>query len=174
MDAPARPSLPEAAFFSARAALAATAAYFVYERFMTIPGAVWAAVSALLVSQASLHPSLRASLARCLANLIGAGCGAACVVLLHPGMAALAVGVVATGTACHLARLDDALRPAYVAVAIVVLTLSNSSSSVWAACLDRLLAVAVGCAVSIAVALAFDLASGGLRRHVVARQGETE
>ena len=170
---PERPSVLDAFLFSARAAVAAVAAYLVYERFLTIPGAIWAAVSALLVSQPALHPSLRASLARCVANLIGAGFGSLAVAALGPTLPALALGVVATGMTCHVARLDDSLRPAYVAVAIVVLTL-NPSLSVWAASLDRLLAVAVGCGVSIAVTFAFAVFLGGLKRHVLVRQGETE
>ncbi len=176
MDAPAPTTPPtplDALLFSTRAAAAAVVAYLVYERFLTIPGGIWAAVSALLVSQPELHPSLRASLARCVANLIGAGFGSLAVVALGPTPSALALGVIATGMTCHVARLDDALRPAYVAVAIVVLTL-NPSLSVWAASLDRLVAVAVGCAVSIATTLIFAACLGGFKRHLLVRQGETE
>lgn len=181
MEAPVpSPRIPplDAFVFAAKAATAAVTAYLLYERLLTIPGAIWAAVSAVLVSQPTLHPSLRASLARCVANLIGAGFGSLCVLGWGNGALALALGVLATGMVCHLARLDDALRPAYAAVAIVVLSTEGPAPAVWIASLDRVVAVAVGCAVAIAVGFLVDFGLAGpldrIRRHLPFRRDETE
>ncbi|HEY4951840.1 MAG TPA: aromatic acid exporter family protein, partial [Verrucomicrobiae bacterium] len=67
----------EAIIFSVKAAVAAVVAALLYE-FFDLPGAPWvAAVSAVLVTQPSLHSSLKASLFRVIANLAGAFGGAA-------------------------------------------------------------------------------------------------
>jgi uncharacterized membrane protein YgaE (UPF0421/DUF939 family) len=178
MEAPARVTVFDAFIFSGKAALAAVAAYLFYEHVLTIPGAIWAAVSALFVSQPTLHPSLRASLARCIANLIGAGFGSLCAVTLGPTAAGLAVGVIATGMVCHLARLDESLRSAYAAVAIVILSTSGPAPAIWIASLDRVAAVAVGCAVAVVISLIFDFWLAGpldrLRGRVVTRTSDME
>jgi len=61
----------EAIIFSAKAAAAAFFAVMCYI-FSNLPGAVWAAISAVLVTQTSLHSSWKASLTRVIANLVGA------------------------------------------------------------------------------------------------------
>ncbi len=121
-----------------------------------LPGGVWAPISAVIVTQPKLHPSLKLSLTRVVANLIGAFIGALVSGVTGHTILAMAIGVMITGLVCYAARLADAIRPAYAAVVIV--TLSNEPQ-VWAGSLDRVLAVTLGCVVALAVGVVFDLVS---------------
>jgi uncharacterized membrane protein YgaE (UPF0421/DUF939 family) len=117
---------------------------------------VWAAVSAVVVSQASLHPSARDSVTRVLANVIGAFVGAALSALAGHSLWVLAAGVLLTGLICHLTKLEAALRPAYAAVVIVIFTTGGGA---WSESRDRVIAVLIGCAATLAVALVYDTAT---------------
>ncbi|MEI9863336.1 MAG: aromatic acid exporter family protein [Limisphaerales bacterium] len=111
----------EAIIFSVKAALATVVAALVYQ-FVKLPGAAWvAAVSAVLVTQPSIHSSFKASWMRVVANLAGAFGGAALGIALGQPLVAMAVGVLITGLVCYLLKQDDALRPAFVAVILVTL-----------------------------------------------------
>ena len=122
--------------------------------FFDLPGAPWvAAVSAVLVTQPDLHASFQASFMRVLANLAGAFGGAALLVITGQPLVAMAIGVMLTGLICYLLKLDDALRPAFVAVIIVTLIGENSK---WHSSLDRVIAVAIGCGCALAVGFLFD------------------
>src|SRR5580693_4543104 len=110
-----RPKPLEALVFSAKAAVSAVVAVLAFN-LTGLTGAGWAAVSAVIVSQPSIHPSFRASLTRVTANLIGACLGAVMSALLGHTLLSLACGVLITGLVCHFLKLDDALRPAYAAV----------------------------------------------------------
>lgn len=146
----------EAFIFSSKAAIAAVIAVVLFNLF-GLPGSVWAGVSAVIVTEPSLHPSVKAASFRVIANLIGAFLGAALSTLIGHTLLALAIGVLATGLVCHFMRLDDALRPAYSAVVIVILA---GEANKWAGSLDRVLAVALGCLCALAVGFLFDKISG--------------
>jgi uncharacterized membrane protein YgaE (UPF0421/DUF939 family) len=148
----------EAIVFSAKVAVSAVASALVY-RFLPLPGAPWvASISAVLVAQPSLHSSLKASLLRVVANLAGAFGGAALSLLFGQPLAALAAGVMFTGLICHLLKLDDLLRPAFVAVVLVTLLGENDK---WHTSLNLVVAVVIGCLAALAVGFLFDKLSGG-------------
>ena len=69
--------------------------------------------------------------------------------------------VLLTGVVCHYARLDESLRSAYAASAIVTL---GTDTAVWFGSLDRVLAVVVGCAMALLVGLAFAPLTSRARR----------
>jgi uncharacterized membrane protein YgaE (UPF0421/DUF939 family) len=138
--------------FSIKAAISAVVAYYAFGLF-NLPGIIWAPVSAVIVIQTDLNPSFKASLLRVAANLIGGFVGACTSVIIGQTTLALAIGVLLTGMACHLARLDEALRPAYAATVIVVL---GAGSSAWFGSLDRLLGVTIGCVSTLVVTFLFD------------------
>ena len=139
---------------SSKAALAALVAVPCYDLF-GLAGAVWAAISAVLVIHTGLHPSLRASLMRVVANLIGALIGAVCIEFSGHTLTAMAAGVLLTGLICHLARLDDAVRPAYAAVVIVTFT-TGGGKDAWTEPFERVFAVLIGCASSLIVSFLMD------------------
>jgi uncharacterized membrane protein YgaE (UPF0421/DUF939 family) len=167
-----RPKPLEALVFSTKAALSAVVAVLVFN-LTGLTGAGWAAVSAVIVSQPSIHPSFRASLTRVTANLIGACLGAAMSALLGNTLLSLACGVLVTGLVCHFMKLDDALRPAYAAVAIVIYS-ADTTGSVWAGSRDRMVSVVVGCLCALAVGLVFDKAVMFLKlSHAGSSSGKT-
>jgi uncharacterized membrane protein YgaE (UPF0421/DUF939 family) len=148
----------DAFVFSSKAALSAVVAVLCFGLF-GLPGTVWAAVSAVIVTQPSLHPSVKASATRVVANLIGAFCGAVLGALMGQTLLSLALGVLITGLICQFTNLEDALRPAYAAVVIVIYT---SDTSKWYGSLDRVLAVMIGCLAALAVGFLLDKAAIGL------------
>jgi uncharacterized membrane protein YgaE (UPF0421/DUF939 family) len=150
----------EAVIFSAKAAAAAVIGALCYKLF-DLPGAPWvAAVSAVLVTQPSLHSSFHASFMRVIANLAGAFGGAVLLVIIGKPIAAMAVGVMLTGLVCDLLKQDDALRPAFVAVIIVTLI---GETAGWHSPLNRVAAVVIGCACALAVGFLFDKLADGLK-----------
>jgi uncharacterized membrane protein YgaE (UPF0421/DUF939 family) len=142
----------EAIIFSVKAAVAAVAAVVFYDD-LGMSGAGWAAISAVLVIQPSLHSSLKASLVRVVANVAGAFGGAALSVSIGHTMLALAIGVMLTGLICYLLKADDAMRPAFAAVIIVIFT---SDTSKWGNSLDRVVAVIIGCLCAVVIGFLFD------------------
>ena len=146
--------------FSTKAATAALLAAVCWQT-LKMPTAPWAAaVSAVLVTQPSLHSSLRASIMRVIANLAGAFGGAALSILLGHPFVAMAAGVMITGLVCYLLKQDDALRPAFVAVIIVTIT---DESLRWQGCVNRVIAVVVGCLCAVLIGFLFDKISGGIK-----------
>jgi uncharacterized membrane protein YgaE (UPF0421/DUF939 family) len=146
----------EAFIFSVKAAVSAVVAVVICHQ-LALPSAWWSAVSAVLVSQPSLHSSLRASLTRVMANLIGAGVGAVLFVVIDQQLVALALGVLFTGMACYYLKAEDAMRPAFAAVIIVIF---NNNPDKWAGSLDRVETAVVGCLCSLLVGVLFMLAAG--------------
>ena len=152
--APLLPTAFDAFLFSCKTAVSAVLALGFYEA-LHLPGSAWAApVSAVIISQPTLQPSVQASLTRFWANLIGAGIGSVSVTLLGPTLQALLIGVLVAGLACHFLKLEEALRPAYASVVIVILT--SKGNNVLADSLERVLAVMVGCSIALGVGLIFD------------------
>ncbi|MGB8352623.1 MAG: aromatic acid exporter family protein [Chthoniobacteraceae bacterium] len=145
-----KPAHINAFIFSVKAAAAAVVSVVCFN-LTHLPGTAWAAVSAVIVTQPGLHPSVKASLVRVIANLIGAFVGAVLSAFFGHGLLSLAIGVMITGMICHFTHLDDALRPAYAAVVILILT----TDSTWFGSLDRVFAVIVGCGSALAVGLLF-------------------
>ena len=143
----------EAIIFSAKATVAAVVAALIYP-FLALPGLPWvAAVSAVLVTQPSLHSSLKASSLRVVANLAGAFGGAALSLILRQPLVAMAVGVMLTGLVCYLLKQDDMLRPAFVAVILVTLA---GATDKWHNSLERVIGVVVGCLCALAIGFLFD------------------
>jgi uncharacterized membrane protein YgaE (UPF0421/DUF939 family) len=140
----------DALLFAAKAAGSAVVATLIYNLF-GLPGAVWAAISAVMVIQPGFHTSLRASIMRFAANIIGGLIGVLLSTLLGHDLAALAPGIILTAIMCYFFKLDDALRPACAALVIVILTTNSAGANKWSGPLERVLAVAVGSVCSLTV-----------------------
>jgi len=149
----------EGIIFSIKAAVAAVLSVVCYDLLgLSSPG--WAAISAVLVIQPTLHSSFKSSMVRVFANLAGAFGGAALMVTLHHMLPALTLGVLLTGLICYLLKADDAMRPAFAAVVIVI---STSDPHVWHSSLQRVAAVIVGCICALAVGFLFDKLSNAFK-----------
>jgi uncharacterized membrane protein YgaE (UPF0421/DUF939 family) len=143
----------EAILFSTKAAVSALAGALGY-KLLGLPGAPWAAaVSAVIVSQPSLHASLKSSLWRVAANLAGAFGSATLLWLIGQPLTAMFLGVMLTGLTCYLLKQEDALRPAFVAV--VIITLSGEQAE-WQASAHRVEAVIIGCFCALVLGFFFD------------------
>ena len=143
----------EAVTYSAKAAGSAVIAVLSYEVFH-LTGSAWvAAVSAVIVTQPSLHSSVKASMMRVIANLAGAIVGALLSLLIPVPLVAMAIGVMATGLACYALKQDDLLRPAFVAVILVTLA---GETAEWQTLFARVQGVLVGCACALAIGFLFD------------------
>jgi uncharacterized membrane protein YgaE (UPF0421/DUF939 family) len=155
----------EAITFSTKAAISAIAGALGYQ-FLHLPGSPWvAAVSAVIVTQPTLHSSLKASFLRVAANLAGAFIGAALSLLIGQPLAAMAIGIMLTGMACYALKQDDMLRPAFVAVILVTLA---GETGQWQTSLRRVIGVVVGCVCALAVGFIFDKLSERVKlRRVV-------
>ena len=162
----------EAITYSAKAAVSAVAGVLGYE-LLHLPGSPWVAgVSAVIVTQPSLHSSLKASSLRVTANIVGALVGAGLVLLIGYPLAAMALGVMIMGLACYALKQDDMLRPAFVAVILVTLA---GETNEWQASLRRVVGVLMGCACALAVGFLFDQLLKGvkLQPEDTARQAAT-
>ena len=150
---PLQPRHLEAATFSAKAAVSALAGVVSYQ-FVHLPGSAWvAAVSAVVVTQPTLHSSFKASLLRVAANLAGAFGGAALSLVIGHPLAAMTIGILLTGLAGYALKQDDRLRPAFVAVILVTLT---GETGQWRTSLNRVAGVMAGCVCAVAVGFLLD------------------
>jgi uncharacterized membrane protein YgaE (UPF0421/DUF939 family) len=150
----------EALTFSLKAALSAVAGVLSYG-LLHLPGSTWvAAVSAVVVTQPTLHSSLKASLLRVAANLAGAVSGAAFALLFGQPLAAMALGIMLVGLGCYALKLDDMLRPAFVAVILVTLA---GESGEWQASRNRVVGVLVGCLCAVIVGFLVEKLSAGVK-----------
>jgi len=146
----------EAFIFSVKAAVSAVVAVLVCD-LLRLPAPIWGAVSAVLVSQPSVHSSARTALTRVIANLLGAFCGAVFTMSVGYELPALALGVMFTGLACYYLKADEAMRPAFAAVVIVTM---NNDPDKWTGSWNRVIEVTVGCLCALAVGGLFALAFG--------------
>jgi len=143
----------DAFLYTCKAAVAAVVAYLLC-RALGVPGEVWAAVSALIVIQPTLHPSLRASVVRVVANVIAAVVGGALNALVGVPLLDLFLGIMIVGMICHHTKLDDGLRAGYAALAIVTLTMEGEAP--WAGSWHRVAAVLIGCLCTLAINVVFE------------------
>ena len=153
-----------AIIFSTKAAVATVVAALCYKIF-TLPGTPWvAAVSAVLVTQPDLHSSWKASLLRVTANLAGAFGGAVLLATTRQPIVAMALGVMITGLVCYFWDLDDAQRPAFVAIIIVtMLGEKYGDHNEWRSSFLRISGVIVGCVCALVVGFLFDKLTGAFK-----------
>jgi uncharacterized membrane protein YgaE (UPF0421/DUF939 family) len=117
-------------------------------RLAHAPSVQWAIVSAVMVMQPGLKESVKASLDRIAANLIGAAVGLLVAWLVGDSAWQFLLALTAVIFICVGARLEGSLRSACVAVTIVMLT---AEGNVVASGLERAISVIAGCAVALVV-----------------------
>jgi uncharacterized membrane protein YgaE (UPF0421/DUF939 family) len=109
---------------------------------------IWAVVSATVVIQPDVTASVRATALRVVANVLGAGTGAALALLpWSQPIPAVVAGLFFVAFACRQLGIDIASRSASVALVIVLLR----SGDVLDTSRTRVLGVLLGCAVSLVV-----------------------
>ena len=122
---------------------------------LELPQAIWAVLTSVLIMQASVGGSLKASLDRMLGTVAGAIWGVS-VTLAIPHREALALGLplaVALAPMALLAALKPNYRVAPVTAIIVLLSTTRAQLGPVHYAVDRVLEIGLGCLVGIAVSL---------------------
>lgn len=115
---------------------------------------LWAIISAILVLQPDPAATQRNTLIRFIATLIGGAASVGVVALGMRGVPAFVVALVVTCTVCAALALEEGLRPACVATAVLLIRPDAPASQAEELrfAIDRILAVTAGGVVSLLVA----------------------
>jgi uncharacterized membrane protein YgaE (UPF0421/DUF939 family) len=87
-------------------------------------GGLWAAISSIVVLQASRHDTWSSALLRVLGTTIGAVISTAYLIVLPFTPFGMAVSIFVTVLLCHAVRVPDHARLAAITVAVVMVTAS--------------------------------------------------
>jgi uncharacterized membrane protein YccC len=138
--------------FALRATVAGFLAYLISD-LLDLTQGYWSVLTAVLVMQTTVGASVKVATERLLATLLGGLCGFAAAYLILEGLLddTLAL-LVLLFVLSLLAALRPAFRLAPVTAAIVLLTDPAHAHALQTA-LDRMLNIAVGCLVGLAVAV---------------------
>jgi uncharacterized membrane protein YccC len=133
----------------------ASLATFAIGHLLHLAQAYWAVLTALIVTQASVGGSLKASLDRFVGSLGGAAWGVAVSLSLpHTGVWSLALTlVVAIAPLAVVTALKPAYRIASITAVILLLTPTSQSAGPLVAATQRMLEVGLGSLVAMAAAL---------------------
>jgi uncharacterized membrane protein YgaE (UPF0421/DUF939 family) len=124
------------------------------------PGGMWAAVSAVLVLQPGFRQSLAASAIRVMANLLGAGIAVVVGLSVSNNTGAICLSLLLIVMVCEFAKLDAGVRSACVSVLVVL----AGSGALYERGLERATAVAIGCAMALALQMLMQPALQQFRR----------
>ena len=115
---------------------------------------LWAIISAILVLQPDPQATRRNTLIRFIATLIGGAASVGVVALGLRGVPAFAVALVVTCTICAALALEEGLRPACVATAVLLIRPDAPATQAEELrfAIDRILAVTGGGVVSLLIA----------------------
>ncbi|MCE1188218.1 MAG: aromatic acid exporter family protein [Ignavibacteria bacterium] len=119
--------------------------------YATFPGHqyYWALVSVILVIAPEDRDSIKFSLDRIEANIIGATIGLLYYILAGISIVTLLLAILTTILFCTAVRLGNSTRTALAAL-IIVMVLENEKNN-WHIALDRMLSVMVGCLIAILI-----------------------
>jgi uncharacterized membrane protein YgaE (UPF0421/DUF939 family) len=159
-------SVAESFVYAGQAVVATLAILAAYE-WAGKPGAMWAAVSAVLVLQPGFRQSLAASAIRVIANMLGAGIAIVVGLSVANRTAAVCLSLLLIIMVCEFAKLDAGVRSACASVLIV----SIGSGTLYERGVERATAVAIGCAVALALQLFMHPLIQQFRRGVSGRAG---
>lgn len=140
---------------AARITIACLGAYGIAE-YARLPQSFWAVLTALLVTQSSVGGSLKAMSDRFFGTLVGGVWGVVVSLLVpHHTTAGMALALLlAVGPLAFVAALGPAYRVTPVTAVILLLGSSGPATSPWLSACDRVLEIALGCVVAMAVSLA--------------------
>jgi uncharacterized membrane protein YccC len=121
-----------------------------FSRFLGLPEGYWAAITAMIVLQASLGAAIKESWVRVVATAIGACVAMPFVAFFGQSLAVFGVAVFVTVVLCSALRLQAGLRVAATTVAIIMLI--SHPGRPWAPGIHRFLEVSFGIIVALVVA----------------------
>jgi len=121
-----------------------------FSRFLGLPEGYWAAITAMIVLQASLGAAIRESWVRVAATAIGAAVAMPFAAFLGQSLVVFGVAVFVTVVLCSALRLQAGLRVAATTVAIIMLI--SHPGRPWVPGIHRFLEVSFGIIVALVVA----------------------
>jgi len=121
-------------------------------RWLKIPEAYWAVITAIIVLQSNIGATLNASWTRLIGTAIGAVTGGVFVEFVGTGALAFGLALVLVVMICDFSGLTDSYRLAGVTLAIVMLI--NRLGPTWIVAGERFLQVALGIIVGVIVSIA--------------------
>jgi len=133
---------------SLRTAMAAVGSFLI-ARLFGMPEAYWATISAVIVAQSTLGAAATISWQRLAGTVLGAGTGALLATFFHNNLWVFGLGVFVLGLVCAWLRLGPAYRFSGVTLAVIMLIPRNHAA--WIIALHRLIEVAIGIAVGLAL-----------------------
>lgn len=143
-------------------ALAAGLSYGLAQ-WLHLPGAYWAAISAIVVMQSEVGATVTASRDRLAGTAIGAVVGWLTVFFWHHSLVVFALAILAVMVLCSTLRFENAGRLGGVTVAIIVLIPYNDPP--WKVAVERFLEVSFGIGISLFIALAWAKTARIFRNH---------
>jgi len=132
-------------------------AFFPHYQFL------WSIVSVLLALSPDYQNSIALSVDRIKANVIGALIGLGTFLLRPTDLLSLCGAVLGTILVCTFFRLGNATRPALAALVIVLIEEKERNS--WELATQRMVAVAVGSIVALALTIVFHVISTGMTQR---------
>jgi Fusaric acid resistance protein family len=132
-----------------RTAIAGTSAMFL-AKYLRLPEAYWAAISAIIVLQANLGAAVRDSLVRIGATAVGATVAIPFLAYFGDSLLSFAAAVFITVIICSILKLQSGIRLGATTVAVILLIQHHGAP--WSPALHRFLEVSFGIVVALAVA----------------------
>jgi uncharacterized membrane protein YccC len=128
---------------------------FVLANVTSLPQGYWAVLTAVLVVQASIGGSLKATIDRLIGTVGGAACGGAVALLIPPtgGIERVEALVAALAPVALLAALSSSFRVAPVTAIIVLLSPTSAHVGPIASALERILEIVIGSLVGLGTSL---------------------
>ncbi|MEO8760718.1 MAG: FUSC family protein [Bacteroidia bacterium] len=124
----------------------------------------WTLLSILLVLSPDDVDAKRLAIERMKANLIGSAVGLLCYVIYKPNLYIILVGVVITIATCYFFKLMNVTRTALATLIIVFIY--EQKSATWHSAIERLLCVAGGCLIGVAITLLTAIVVNYLRKKL--------
>lgn len=150
-----------------RTAVAGMAAMFL-AKYLRLPEAYWAAISAIIVLQANLGAALRESSIRVAATAIGATVAIPFLAYFGTNLIGFGLAVLLTVLLCSLLNLQSGMRLGAVTVGVILLIEHHGKP--WTPALHRFLEVSFGIVVALVVAnLVFPTTATAKLRATVGR-----
>jgi uncharacterized membrane protein YccC len=130
-------------------------AAFAAARALGLPQSFWAVITALIVTQSNVGGSLKAAFDRFVGSVFGAiyGSVVAFTIPHEHALAKVAALIAAITPLSFLAALSAGFRVAPITAIIVLLSPTGASLGPFGFAVDRVLEVAVGCAVGILISI---------------------
>jgi uncharacterized membrane protein YgaE (UPF0421/DUF939 family) len=142
-----------------------TIAVFSISSLIHYTNIAWSLISVLLVISPEGKDAVSLAFNRIKANVVGAGVGLLCLLIITPNMWTLSLGIAITISLCYLLKLEAGVRSALAATVIIML--HQEGNHLWNTATERVIAVLAGCVLGLIITFLFHLPFKGKRENNV-------